>query len=152
MRRESQEGGALRPDAGRILEGLLAFGDVTAGEVMTPRINVAGIPLGAGKQQLSGLLVDSPHARYPVYEGDLDHIAGSVHIKDLLPVLLNGVGLTRGDIQPVAFVPHTSPLDVVLSSMHKERTQLAAAVSAARASRWIRLGRALDVGPELKQR
>jgi CBS domain containing-hemolysin-like protein len=123
--KESQEGGALRAESGRVLQELLRFGELTAGEVMTPRINISGLPLGADKEEISSTLLDSRHARYPVYEEDLDHIAGSVHIKDLLPILMNGRGLARSDIRSVAFVPQTSSVDSVLAAMRREQTQIA---------------------------
>ena len=44
---ESQEGGALRAESGRLLRELFEFGELTAGQVMVPRVRVAGIPLGA---------------------------------------------------------------------------------------------------------
>ena len=42
---ESQEGGLLRGESGRILRELFEFGDLTAGEVMVPRVQVVGIPI-----------------------------------------------------------------------------------------------------------
>jgi CBS domain containing-hemolysin-like protein len=41
---ESAEGGAMRAEAGSILSELLEFGDLTAGQVMVPRVRVIGIP------------------------------------------------------------------------------------------------------------
>jgi CBS domain containing-hemolysin-like protein len=123
--RESQESGALREESGRVLQELLRFGDLSAGELMTPRTNIAGVHVAATAEEVGSILLDSRHARYPVFEEDLDHIAGAVHIKDLLPVLMNGRPLLRSDIRPVAFVPQTSSADSVLAAMRREQTQVA---------------------------
>ena len=58
--RESQEGGMLRGEAGQILRDLFEFGDRTAGEVMVPRVLLAGIPVGAEPDELQS---DRPRAR-----------------------------------------------------------------------------------------
>ena len=64
-----------------------------------------------------------PHTRYPVYERDLDHIIGMVHIKDLLRVLLRDESIRRTHARPLPLVPETAPLDSVLSTMRTERTR-----------------------------
>ena len=81
---ESEDRGALRAESGQMLQELFEFGGLTAGEVMVPRVRLAGIPLGTTPEQIRDLLGRTPHTRYPIYERDLDHILGMVHIKDLL--------------------------------------------------------------------
>ena len=81
---ESQEGGMLRGESGRILKELFEFGDLTAGEAMVPRVALTGIEVGTGPDELSEIVRRSPHTRYPIYAGDLDHIIGSLHIKKAL--------------------------------------------------------------------
>jgi CBS domain containing-hemolysin-like protein len=51
---ESQQGGALRAESGTLLQDLLQFTSLTAGEVMVPRIKVAGIPLGEPAENWPG--------------------------------------------------------------------------------------------------
>jgi CBS domain containing-hemolysin-like protein len=122
--RESQEGGLLRAESGQMLRDLFAFGELTAGEAMVPRVHVTGLPLGAPPPELRARLLGSRHTRYPVYEGDLDHIVGVVHIKDLLRLLQAGRPLAREDVRATAFLPETVELDRVLEAMHEARTQL----------------------------
>lgn len=59
-----------------------------------------------------------------MYEGDLDHILGMVHIKDLLRLIMEGVRLTRSALRHVPYVPETSKLDSVLAGMRRRRTHL----------------------------
>jgi len=121
---ESEEVGAIRAESGRMLQELFEFGDLTAGEVMVPRVRVAGIQLGTRPEQIRELLSRNPHTRYPIYERDLDHIIGMVHIKDLLRVLLGGEPIRRTHARALPLVPETAPLDSLLSTMRQERTQM----------------------------
>jgi CBS domain containing-hemolysin-like protein len=125
---ESEEQGALRADAGQMLQELFEFGDLTAGEVMVPRVRISGIPVGAGPEELRSILGRTPHTRYPIFEGDLDHIVGTYHIKDLLRLLLNNQGVSAAGARHAPVVPETARLDGVLSTMRKERAQLAVVI------------------------
>ena len=125
---ESEEQGALRTESGQVLQELFEFGELTAGEVMVPRVRITGIPVGAGPDQLRQILGRHPRTRYPVYEGDLDHIAGTYHIKDLLRLLLNGTAVTAEGARSAPVVPETALLDAVLATMRRERAQFAVVI------------------------
>ena len=125
---ESEEQGALRSESSQVLQELFEFGELTAGEVMVPRVRITGIPVGAGPDDLRQLLGHAPRTRYPVYEGDLDHIAGTYHIKDLLRLLLNGQPVTAAGARPAPVVPETALLDAVLATMRRERAQFAVVI------------------------
>lgn len=122
---ESEEQGALRAEAGQMLQELFEFGDRTAGEVMVPRVRISGLPVGAGPDELRAIIRRTPHTRYPVYEGDLDHIIGMYHIKDLLRLLLSNQPVSAIGVRQVPVVPETALLDAVLTTMRRERAQLA---------------------------
>ncbi|NJD18743.1 MAG: HlyC/CorC family transporter [Gemmatimonadetes bacterium] len=122
--RESQAGGLLRKESGRVLQELFDFSELQASHAMVPRVHVDGIPLGAGPDELKALLLAAPHTRYPVYDGDLDHIQGVVHIKDLLRLLQENRPLAAGDVRPTAYLPETVELDGVIEAMRETRTQL----------------------------
>ena len=122
---ESEELGAIRSESGQMLQELFEFGDLTAGQVMVPRVRVTGIPVGSPPEKLREILQSSPHTRYPIYETDLDHIVGMTHIKDLLRVLMSGRPIQASDTRQLPLVPDTAPLDSVLATMRARRTQMA---------------------------
>ncbi len=123
--RESEEGGLLRAEASKVLRDLFEFGTLTASEVMVPRVHVLGLPLDASAEQILTRIRQSRHTRYPVYEGDLDHIMGMVHIKDIFRLLRNGKTLRENGIRPVPYLPETAELDTVLITMRQAHAQLA---------------------------
>jgi CBS domain containing-hemolysin-like protein len=125
---ESEEQGALRAESGQVLQELFEFGELTAGEVMVPRVRITGIPVGAGPEELRRILGRTPHTRYPVYENDLDHIVGTHHIKDLLRLLLNNTSVSAAGARSAPVVPETALLDAVLSTMRRERAQFAVVI------------------------
>lgn len=122
---ESEDLGALRAEASQMLQELFEFGDLTADEAMIPRVRITGIALGSTPDEVREILTSAQrHTRYPIYDGDMDHIVGVIHIKDLLRVLMRNETITAAHARPVPVVPETAPLDVVLSVMRRERTQM----------------------------
>ncbi len=122
--RESQEGGLLRAESSRVLSDLLEFGEITAGEVMIPRTKAVGMPLGASPEAVKRVIRRSRHTRYPVFKGDLDHIVGVVHLKEIFRTLLNNQTLTEKIVRPVPWIPEGMTLDKVLESMRSAGAQM----------------------------
>ena len=125
---ESTEAGLLTSEARRLVSGIFEFGERTAGEVMVPRVRVTGLRVGVSPEEVEDVLRRWPKARYPVYEGDVDHILGVVHVKDLLRLIVAGAPLSAAEAHPMPVVPETAPLDQVLSTMRTERTHMALVV------------------------
>jgi CBS domain containing-hemolysin-like protein len=121
---ESQEGGLLRAESGKVMRELFAFAELTAAEAMVPRVKVAGIPLDAAVDDLEALVRQRPFTRYPVYSGDLDHIVGIVHVRVLLRRIVAGEPLQPEDADVVPYVPETATLGIVLAAMRRENAQV----------------------------
>jgi CBS domain containing-hemolysin-like protein len=125
---ESEELGAIRAESGQMLQELFEFGDLTASEVMVPRVRIIGIPVGSTPDKVRDVLGQAPHTRYPIYEGDLDHIVGMIHIKDVLRVLLDNQVIVAEHARPLPLAPESAPLDAVLATMRRDRTQMAVVI------------------------
>ena len=78
------------------------------------------------KLEILGTISMAGFSRLPVYEGDLDHIIGFVHVKDVLRQVHLGWKLDlRKLLRPALFVPKTLPLDKLLVQFREGRTHLA---------------------------
>jgi CBS domain containing-hemolysin-like protein len=121
---ESQAGGLLRGEAADVMRELLEFSELTAGEVMVPRVRVSAVPLGATPDDLTALMRATPHTRYPVYDQTLDHILGALHLRDILQLLTTDAAVSADNIRPVPFVPATATVERVLAAMREHRVQL----------------------------
>ncbi|HVW05266.1 MAG TPA: hemolysin family protein [Vicinamibacterales bacterium] len=125
---ESQRGGAIRDESAEIVRELLEFGDLSASQAMVPRVRVVGIPAGATPQQLRRIVLENRRTRYVVYDGDLDHVVGVVHAKDLLRCLLDDRPLTATAVRRIPVVPETASLDDVLATLQRDRAHVAAVI------------------------
>ena len=78
------EEGIIQSEERDLINNVFAFGDRPAGDIMTPRPDVAAIDSSWTKQQVLDFFAEEHHSRAPVYEDSVDNIVGIVHIKDII--------------------------------------------------------------------
>jgi CBS domain containing-hemolysin-like protein len=122
---EAQQGGLLRSEQAKVVAELLDFGELTAGNVMVPRVRVTGLPLGATNDEVRAALRHHPFTRYPVYEGTLDNIVGMMHVKDILRCLAGRESICRERLRAVPHVPMPASMDQVMGALRGARAQMA---------------------------
>ena len=82
----SADEGALPARTAMLLRRALRFGDKTAGDVMTPRVQVVALHTEHSAADLLAQARASGHSRFPVHSGDLDDVVGVVHLKHAFAV------------------------------------------------------------------
>jgi len=122
---ESQEEGLIGSQSAQVLAELVDFGQTTAREAMIPRVQILGIETGASLAEVGRVVRSAPHTRYPVFSHDLDHIVGTIHIKDLVRRLTEGRPFRQSDVRPIPYVPGSATLDTVLETLRRSRSQMA---------------------------
>jgi putative hemolysin len=104
----------------------LRLGEHTVREIMRPRIDLDAMDADTPPEEILGTVAMAGFSRLPVYEGDLDHIIGFVHIKDLVRQLHLGWPLElRKLLHPALFVPESMRLDRLLELFQEKHNQLA---------------------------
>ncbi|WP_031499094.1 hemolysin family protein [Bryobacter aggregatus] len=117
-----EEEGLIEEGDKKLIQSVVAFGDKRVREVMTARPNIVAIEGSRSVEELRRLLINEQFSRVPIYEGDIDHISGFVHVKDLFEVEdQNRAGLKAADLKrPIAFVPETKLVTDLLKEMQKD--------------------------------
>ncbi|GAA3074986.1 hypothetical protein GCM10020254_18640 [Streptomyces goshikiensis] len=84
LARHSAKAGALEKDTAELFVRTLNLADLTAENVMTPRVQVTALDLQATAEDVANATLATGLSRFPVYRGSLDTVVGTVHIKDVL--------------------------------------------------------------------
>lgn len=118
--------GVLNETEKEMLQNVFKFSDLTAKQVMIPRTDMACIPSDITHEELNKLTEDSQYTRYPVYEDNLDHISGIIHVKDLYGLTLKKESFSIEKIlRPVLLVPETITMDNLVREFKKRHSQMA---------------------------
>lgn len=117
-------------DDSRMLQEILRFGDTTASEIMTPRVDMMALDINTGFDEVMAEVIESGYARIPVYEGTQDNIKGILYSRDLLPyVQEHPEGFRWQDLLREAyFVPESRMIDDLLEDFRKRRIHMAIVV------------------------
>jgi CBS domain containing-hemolysin-like protein len=124
---ESVESGLLGESEKEIIRNIFDFGDRQVHQVMTPRPRVQAIAHDTPLPELLKQMAESKHSRLPVYEQDLDHIIGTLHVKDLMryQIQMKGTFDIRLLLRPIPVIPENYPVEKLLATFKRQRIHIA---------------------------
>jgi CBS domain containing-hemolysin-like protein len=127
--RSASQTGELQTEEAEMVTKVFDLPERQARHALTPRTEIVAWPQDLPVREAIERAVRGHHSRYPIYAGDLDHIIGVVHVKDLLRASVHPEMLDKlvvGDLaREVAFVPESAPLNTVLVGMRQKNAHLA---------------------------
>ena len=120
----------LDPDDVALLSRSIRLADKVAADVLVPRLDVHVLTVDSTGSDLLEATARTRCSRFPVVEGDLDHVVGVVHVKALLAVgrgERDAVSVVDLMIPPLA-VPETRTLDGLMEDLRRARCAMAVVV------------------------
>lgn len=125
----SYNGGVLNETEKDMLHNVFKFSDLNAKQVMIPRTDMVCISKDTPIEELNALAAENQYTRYPVYEEDIDHIIGLVHVKDLFQLSIKDeICPIEKILRPVLLVPETITMDNLVLEFKKRKGQMAIVV------------------------
>jgi len=117
--RSSAAHGTLDQGTATLLDRSLRFGDRTADELMTPRVQVEALRCDDTVIDLTAAALRTGFSRFLVHEGDLDDVRGVVHVKQVfgVPVAQRGTTPMSALMRPVPTVPESLEADALLERL-----------------------------------
>lgn len=127
------EAGAMIPQRHqKMLLGILDLEKVTVDDIMVPRNEIVGIDLSDNWEDIVKQLKQSQHTRLPVYESDIDHVVGMVHLRNTLS-LFDEESLAKerfkGIVREAYYVPEGTPLNTQLLNFQSNRKRIGLVVN-----------------------
>jgi putative hemolysin len=111
-----------------LIHGVFALGDTEVQEIMIPRVDIVGIEAPTPWSEVLDRVRSSEHARFPVFEDDLDNVVGILYAKDLLPAVVDDEEPEdgwRSLVRAAVFIPTTKTIDAQLRDFKASRTHIA---------------------------
>jgi putative hemolysin len=128
--REGAEKGVFDDTEKEFIHSVFDFADTFVREVMTPRTDIHALEVQTSCADALHEMINSSFSRMPVYEEDLEHIIGTVHIKELLRAQEHGQAAALRDfLHPAYFVPDSVQISHLLSELQVRRAHMAIVVN-----------------------
>ena len=124
--------GTVEEAEAEMLHNVFEFGDRPVREVMVPRLEVVSIEHGSKIADFLTLYAEFPLSRFPVYQENMDNVAGILSVKDVLMALAKGVisdGSTIDDlVRPAYCAPETKRINELFAEMRDKNYRMCVVV------------------------
>lgn len=126
---ESYKSGEINQSEYKYVNKIFDFDDKIAKEIMVPRTEIVTLSKDDSLENVLNVIKDEKYTRYPIIDGDKDHIIGLINIKEVLTGIVssnhNDPMTLEHFIRPIIRVIDTIPVRELLVKMQKERIHMA---------------------------
>ncbi|SHM51658.1 hemolysin family protein [Gracilibacillus kekensis] len=124
------ERGTIENDEKRMIHNIFEFNDKTVTDIMTHRTDITAINIEASVAEILEVINDKRFTRFPVYDSDIDHVIGILHMKDMFPFLQErDHPFTLASIlRKPYYVMESQPVDVAFRDMKRHNIHVAMVV------------------------
>lgn len=126
---ESLKSGEINQSEFKYVNKIFEFDNRIAKEIMVPRTEIISLSMEDSLETFLQIVKDEKFTRYPVIDGDKDHIVGLVNIKEFMTDLIHdqdrGKKAIASYIRPIIRVIDSIPIHDLLVKMQKERIHMA---------------------------
>lgn len=124
-----QDEGVITESESELIKSVIEFSDITAHEIMIPRVDMVAFDVDASAEDLLGDEIISHYTRIPLYKGNLDHIVGIINVNQLLKCAMGAEDGGRMELSSLMtepkFVHMTKNISDMLREMREERRNMA---------------------------
>lgn len=130
MVNEGHEQGLIQASEAEMISNIFEFGDKEAQDIMTHRKNIVAIDGSVVLKDAIQFMLEGKNSRYPVYEENIDHIIGILHLKDAMRFHADESRLNcpvcelEGLLREPCFVTQTKHIDELFREMQAEKLQM----------------------------
>lgn len=130
MVNEGHEQGVLQASEAEMITNIFEFGDKEAKDIMTHRKHINAIDGDTPLKEAISFMLSNSNSRYPVYEENIDHVIGILHLKDAMRIHDNDARVNvpirkiKGLVREVKVIPETRNIDVLFKMMQSTKTQM----------------------------
>ncbi len=130
MVNEGHEQGIIQASEAKMISNIFELGDKEAQNIMTHRNNIVAIDADMLLRDAIAFMLAGNNSRYPVYEENIDHIVGILHLKDAMRFHGSGdkqnvpLRELEGLMREPCFVPQTKNIDELFREMQAGKLQM----------------------------
>ena len=124
----AHERNLLDADAMSMIEGVLQVSELRARDLMIPRPQMDVVDISEPLAKWIPFVIETAHSRFPVIDGNRDHVIGILLAKDLLRYYTETDFDMRASLRPAVFIPESKPLNVLLRDFRANRNHIAIVV------------------------
>lgn len=125
MVEEARQEGGIDDQEGTLIRSAIEFSDLTAEDVLTPRIDVAAVSADASQGEIADMFAETGFSRLPVYRDDIDNIVGIIYQKDFYNHIYHTDKKLEEIIRPALFIAMGKKVGQLLKELQQKKMHIA---------------------------
>ena len=125
MVEEAKQDGGIDEQEGTLIRSAIEFSDLTAEDVLTPRIDVAAVPADATQEEIADIFTETGFSRLPVYRENVDNIVGIIYQKDFYNQIYHTERKLEEIIRPALFIAMGKKVGQLLKELQQKKMHIA---------------------------
>ncbi len=122
---EAEQGGGIDKEESSLIRSAIAFNDLEAMDILTPRIDVEAIEKNQTEEEIAQIFRDTGYSRLPVYEENIDNIVGILYQKDFYNFVYHTGAGFQNYIKPVLYITKTKNISDLLKELQQKKLHIA---------------------------
>lgn len=122
---EAMEDGGIGVQQSELIRSAIEFEDQEAVDILTPRVDLIGVPEDVSLEELSRKFNETGFSRFPVYVDSIDNIVGIVHQKDTCYLPNDGSFDIHNYMNKPVFASGNTKISSLLRTLQREKSHLA---------------------------
>lgn len=123
---EIEDEGVLGEEESELMQSALAFDDITAEEILTPRVDLVAVDISADLETIKSAFIESHFSRIPVYDKTIDSIEGILYERDFMTMLITGkIRPIRELMRETIFIPPSKKISQLLRELQAKKLHIA---------------------------
>jgi len=125
MVEEAEQDGTINEEDSLLISNAIEFHDLKAEDILTPRVNIIGIPAGSTIDEAAGIFMASGYSRLPVYDESIDNITGIIHIRDFIKCVGHNHQSLDSIITPAVYTVMSAKITELFKLLQKKKSHMA---------------------------
>lgn len=122
---EAEQEGGIDAQEGTLIRSAIEFSELEAADILTPRIDITGISIDAGKDEIAKVFLQTGYSRLPVYKESIDNIVGIIYQKDFHNYISHTDKEIHSIIRPVIFISKGKHVGSLLRELQQKKSHIA---------------------------
>mgnify|MGYP002303778847 CR=1 FL=1 len=125
---EAENEGGLDQHESQLIRSAIEFGDLEAGDILTPRVDIVAVEDSASMEEIAAVFAESGYSRLPVYHEDIDDIIGVIHEKDFHAARYRGQTDVKAITGPMLYTTGNTKISELMRILQRNKAHMAVVV------------------------
>ena len=121
---EAEQEGRIDEQESSLIRSAIEFSEQEAIDILTPRIDIVGVPHDATKEEIAQVFEETNYSRLPVYKESIDHIIGILYQKDFYNLDDEETSF-ENIIRPALFITESKKIGELLQELQNKKSHIA---------------------------